>query len=171
VAIAMSELIINISKLSLGHHYRSLEVEPASIGLDARFNRAVQVQAFLEKNNRQIVLRVQFSTGGCFTCDRCLEEFQREVTSGYTILYVSDNEPVDAEEGEVQVLPPDANTIDLGEDVRQYAVLALPLKMLCREDCAGLCPVCGVNKNTTACSGHEEEIDPRWAVLKQILNN
>lgn len=167
----MSELIINISKLSLGHHHHLLEAEPFNIGLDARFNRTVRVDASLEKSNRQLLLRVQFTTGGLFTCDRCLDEFQREVSSGYAIMYVMDNEPVDGEEGEVQVISPDTNTIDIGEDVRQYALLALPLKMLCREDCAGLCPVCGVNRNRTACHGHEDEMDPRWAVLKQILKN
>lgn len=167
----MSELIINISKLSLGHHYRSLEAEPANIGLDARFNRTVRVDASLEKSNRQLLLRVQFTTGGLFTCDRCLDEFQQEVSSSYAIVYVTGNEPVEGEYAEVQVISPDTNTIDLGEDVRQYAILALPLKMLCREDCAGLCPVCGVNMNRTVCLGHEDEMDPRWAVLKYIQKN
>lgn len=171
VATTMSELIINISKLSLGHHHRSLEAEPVNIGLDARFNRTVRVDASLEKSNRQLLLRVQFTTGGLFTCDRCLDEFQREVSSGYAIMYATDNEPVGRAEGEIQLLSPDTNTVDIGEDVRQYAILALPLKMLCREDCAGLCPVCGVNRNKTACSGHENEIDPRWAALKHIRKN
>lgn len=167
----MSELTINISKLSLGHHQRLLEAEPVSIGLDVRFNRTVRVDVSLEKSNRQLLLRVQFTTGGLFTCDRCLDEFQREVSSGYAIMYVTGNEPVEAEEAEIQVIAPDTNTIDIGEDVRQYTILALPLKMLCREDCAGLCPVCGINRNRATCSGHNGEIDPRWAVLKQIQHN
>jgi uncharacterized protein len=167
----MSPLIINISKLTLGHHHRTLEAEPMTIGLDSRFNRTVHVEASLEKNNRQVLLQVEFTTGGLFTCDRCLDEFQRDVSSSYTIMYVTDAEPIEPDDGEVHLLPPDANTIDIGEDVRQFAVLALPLKMLCREECAGLCPLCGVNKNRASCSCREEALDPRWEVLRQIQKN
>ena len=74
-------------------------------------------------------------------------------------------------EEEVQYLPVDTNIIDLGEDVRQYLTLSLPLKTVCREDCAGLCPICGINKNKATCSCTMEESDPRWVDLKKFLNN
>jgi uncharacterized protein len=50
-------------------------------------------------------------------------------------------------------------------------VLALPDKILCREDCAGLCPVCGKNLNLEP-HGHEgEETDPRWAGLAELRDS
>ena len=168
----MRDLILNISKLSLGHHQRSLETQPDSLGLDESFNRPVRVEVELEKTARQLFLRVEVSSGGLFTCDRCLDEFPREMATSFSITYVMDGRSAEGlDKEEVQVLSPDTNIIDIGDDVRQYAMLALPQKLLCREDCAGLCPTCGVNKNRTPCSCQADETDPRWTVLKQILKN
>jgi uncharacterized protein len=60
--------------------------------------------------------------------------------------------------------------LDLTEAIRQYAILAIPMKPLCREDCAGLCPHCGRNLNLGSCSCPSEAIDPRWAVLTKLTN-
>ena len=57
--------------------------------------------------------------------------------------------------------------IDLTEVVREQLYLALPMKPLCREDCKGLCPVCGVNRNRETCTCQEVWVDPRMAALKQ----
>ena len=155
-------------------HRHSLSTEPAEIGLDKRFDRTVNVDASIEKSNRQLLVQVASRSGGSFVCDRCLEEFEQKVESHYTILYVQ-GQPAPSDSGEkeeeVQYLPADVNIIDLGEDVRQYLVLSLPLKTLCKEDCAGLCPFCGTNKNRANCSCTVEETDPRWADLKRFLNN
>ena len=55
--------------------------------------------------------------------------------------------------------------IDLEPVLRDAAMLDLPFIPLCREDCAGLCPTCGVNLNDDPDHGHDEAIDPRWAGL------
>jgi uncharacterized protein len=57
--------------------------------------------------------------------------------------------------------------IDLGEVVREQLYLALPMKPLCREDCKGLCPVCGANRNRETCTCQQEWVDPRMAALKE----
>ena len=57
--------------------------------------------------------------------------------------------------------------IDLGEVVREQLYLALPMKPLCQEDCKGLCPVCGVNRNRETCTCQQEWVDPRMAALKE----
>ena len=169
----MSSLRINISKLSEGEHRYSLRTDPPDIGLDDRFDRNVEVEASVEKANRQMVVRIEASAGGRFFCDRCLEEFQRDFTSQHTIVFVQGGEPPEdlQQNQEIQYLPPDVNIVDLGEDVRQYLVLSIPLKMLCKEECAGLCPICGNNRNTTPCSCTVEETDPRWAMLKGFKDN
>ncbi|MBI2618997.1 MAG: DUF177 domain-containing protein [Ignavibacteriales bacterium] len=169
----MSGLRINISGLSEGIHHYSLESEPSEIGLDERFNRPVHVKASVEKANRQLLLHAEPQSGGRFVCDRCLDEFQRDVDAQYSIVYIQGQDtPHGAEEDilEVQYLSPDLNILDLGEDVRQFLLLSLPLKNLCREDCAGLCPVCGGNRNRNRCSCAVEGIDPRWADLKRLKN-
>lgn len=168
----MSLLQLNISKLSEGIHTYSLETPPNDIGLDERFDRQVNVLATLEKTSRQLLLRVELKTTGLFSCDRCLDEFRLEVQGSYKIAYLPVGDAsVGLEEFEVQYIHADTNVLDLGEDVRQYALLALPVKLLCREDCAGLCPVCGINKNRGVCEHIEETLDPRWSVLKRFLGN
>jgi len=61
------------------------------------------------------------------------------------------------------------HVLDLTEAIRQYAVLALPMKPLCRKDCAGLCPNCGHNLNRGSCDCLAHEIDPRWSKLEGCL--
>ncbi|MEX2116401.1 MAG: DUF177 domain-containing protein [Bacteroidota bacterium] len=169
----MSSLRINISKLSEGDHQYSLRTEPPDIGLDLRFDRNVEVEARVEKANRQILVRVEARAAGRFVCDRCLDEFRQDVMSEHTIVYIQGGDPPeDLEKSqEIQYLPKDVNIIDLGEDVRQFMILSVPVKMLCKEECAGLCPVCGSNRNTSQCSCTAEETDPRWATLKGFLGN
>ncbi|MBI4417285.1 MAG: DUF177 domain-containing protein [Ignavibacteriales bacterium] len=120
-----------------------------------------------------MLLQAEARAAGEFVCDRCLDQFRMDVTSRHSIVYIQGAEPPDdlAEFEEVQYLPLDSNMIDLGEDVRQFLILSLPLKMLCREDCAGLCPVCGTNRNKSSCSCAMDEGDPRWAALKRFLEN
>lgn len=167
----MSVLRINISKLPEGTHQRSLEATAEEVGLDSRFSKDVRVEATLEKTSRQLLLRVDTKTGGVFTCDRCLEDFEKEVSSTYHVVYVSDGTPDGVDQEEVQILPPEANTIDIGEDVRQFTVLSLPIKLLCREDCAGLCPTCGTNLNKDVCRCEKVKIDSPLSGLQKFLKN
>ncbi|MCX6134729.1 MAG: DUF177 domain-containing protein [Ignavibacteriales bacterium] len=166
----MSVLRINISKLPEGAHQRSLQATPEELGLDSRFSKEVIVESTLEKTSRQLYIRTEFKTGGVFTCDRCLEEFEHEISSGFKVLFVMDSSGAESDNEEVQVITPDTNYVDLGEDVRQYAVLALPQKVLCRDECAGLCPTCGTNLNRAACECRNDDIDSPWSGLQKIKN-
>ena len=56
--------------------------------------------------------------------------------------------------------------LDLTALLETETSLALPMKPLCREGCRGLCPVCGGNRNVTACACETRVPDPRWAALK-----
>jgi uncharacterized protein len=54
--------------------------------------------------------------------------------------------------------------------VRQYALLAIPMKPLCREGCAGLCPTCGRNLNQGPCDCPPQVLDPRLSGLRKLLS-
>jgi uncharacterized protein len=60
------------------------------------------------------------------------------------------------------------DVIDLADVIREQLYLALPMKPLCREDCLGLCPVCGQNRNTTPCTCKTEWVDPRMDALRNL---
>ena len=63
----------------------------------------------------------------------------------------------------------ESHVLDLGEAVRQYTLLALPMKPVCRETCAGLCPCCGTNLNHGPCGCAVGHPDPPRAQLKSLV--
>jgi uncharacterized protein len=71
----------------------------------------------------------------------------------------------DEGEGDTLVIHQRKGEVDLREALRESVVLACPQAPLCGEDCLGLCPVCGVDRNEIACTCAEEEHDPRWDAL------
>lgn len=94
-------------------------------------------------------------------CRRCLRSVTGDVVAEVREIYERD--PV---EGETRLLE-DA-MVDLAEMARDVILLELPLAPLCVEDCAGLCPVCGVNRNDMTCTCVVEAPDPRWAALEDL---
>lgn len=168
----MSELKINISRLSEGVHSYDLETIAPDLELDDRFDRPIKVAAMLDKSGKQLRLEAKVETEGQFICDRCLEKFRRSVGAAYSLVYLQESPAFsEPERLETQYISPDTNMIDLGEDVRQFLLLALPIKMLCREECKGLCALCGQNLNSARCSCSDKEIDPRWEALRKISEN
>ncbi len=99
------------------------------------------------------------------TCDRCLgdAEFDLACEVDEYFLFHEPNEPVDVGDDEDEVdysLVGDDNTINLGEALELALLMETPYVVLCREDCAGLCPECGANLNEEDC-GHAQEIEAR----------
>ena len=71
-------------------------------------------------------------------------------------------------EEELSVSVFDGESIDVDEIVKEQILLAVPARTLCREDCQGMCPECGVDLNTGQCNCAVDEVDPRWAALKDL---
>ena len=170
---SVAEFRINISNLPEGIHKYHLSTEPSKIGLDERFSGIIKAEVTLDKSIGQIFLQAEIQAEGCFFCDRCLENFHQELRAAYSMMYVQQaRSTVDMDkEEEMQVLRADTNYIDLDDDVRQYILLTIPQKLLCREDCQGFCPTCGVNKNTEGCTCNTQTVDPRWDALKKLSHN
>jgi uncharacterized protein len=112
-------------------------------------------------------------------CSRCLEPFPVPVDAAFDVMFLpaeanvagasrggSDVEEV--REDDLGVSFYRDETIDLGELMREQFYLALPMKPLCREDCQGLCPVCGINRNRDTCSCRSEWVDPRMEALRNL---
>ncbi len=97
-------------------------------------------------------------------CARCLKEFQRDFDVQMGELYVRD-----PGEDDDYALDPDL-TLDPEPMVRDAVMLDMPFAPLCRQDCLGLCEVCGGDRNLGECPGHPAE-DPRWAALEGFLSD
>ncbi len=100
-------------------------------------------------------------------CDRCAADFERFVEFPIDVVLVTELSNEDSEDEWVFHLEADA--ADLEDIVRTVFVLNLDSKLLCSEDCKGLCCRCGKNLNEGPCTC-QKEIDPRFAALKQLLN-
>ena len=104
------------------------------------------------------ILRAQVKT----TCDRCLDDTTLDV-AGEVDEYFLFHEPDqgvrgdDEEEGPDYTLIGDDHTIDLSDALFAAFVMEVPYVVLCKDDCAGLCPLCGENLNHVDC-GHAEQI-------------
>ncbi len=106
-------------------------------------------------------------------CDRCLKPIELPVNSDFELEYITGSEyessgAAELTEAEMSVSVFDGAAIDVDEIVKEQILLAVPTRMLCREDCKGICPQCGVDRNTGECNCVTEDIDPRWAALKNL---
>ena len=99
-------------------------------------------------------------------CDRCAESFDREVHFPIDVVLVT--EMANEENEDEWVFPLEGDSADLDDIVRTVFVLNLDSKLLCKEDCKGLCHRCGKNLNEGPCNC-QKELDPRFAALKQLL--
>jgi uncharacterized protein len=114
-------------------------------------------------------------------CSRCLDPIPFGIEQELDLFYLrrrvdlpaqQEEEDVELDDRDVVVGYYEGDRLDLGEVVREQLFLALPLKRLCREECRGLCPTCGRNRNVTdcACPAPEEPEDPRLAVLRKLID-
>ena len=102
------------------------------------------------------------------TCDRCASPFDREIRFPINVVLVT--ELADEENEDEWVFPLEGDSANLDDIVRTVFVLNLDSKLLCKEDCEGLCCRCGKNLNDGPCNC-QKELDPRFAALKQLLEN
>ena len=100
-------------------------------------------------------------------CDRCASDFDRDVEIPIDVVLVTELSNEDSEDE--WVFPLEGDCADLDDIVRTVFVLNLDSKMLCKEDCAGLCCRCGTNLNDGPCKC-QKELDPRFAALRQLLD-
>ena len=130
--------------------------------------RPVQVSGIVRNVADALVLEGEAATTLELTCDRCLEPFTQEMRVPVEALLAESlaNE-AGADNDEIILLEDGA--VDLDEVFTTAVVLAMDSKHLCREDCKGLCPGCGVNLNREPCRCRKE-VDPRLAALAQLLD-
>ena len=121
----------------------------------------VHVDATLERIPEGIVVRGEVDVVWAAECSRCLQPVEGRLAVGIDELFEA--HPID---GETYLL--DHDTIDLDQVVRDAVLLELPPAPHCRDDCAGLCPTCGADRNLVACGCVIADDDPRWAALRSL---
>jgi len=102
-------------------------------------------------------------------CSRCMEVMSLEVNAPFSEIF-SNHKDVVEEEREEEIFFFEGDEIDIGSHVTRAILLELPMKALCKEECKGLCPECGINLNFAECQCVEDTIDPRFSALKKLVN-
>lgn len=127
----------------------------------------IKVEGELENNGRVLKIKGVIHATAKYQCSYCLEEFTTNVDIPFSEDYQeSSSEDI---EDEADIAYYNGDEIDIADLVRESMILAEPLRIACSKSCQGLCPQCGVNRNMAECSCNDNVIDPRLAVLSQLL--
>jgi len=172
---------MKIAVASLSDRPTSLEgvLAPRELDLVAervQFLDPVHVAVTLTRMQEDVLAEGTVRTTAHAECSRCLEDVAVELAGRFEALYVPDTGAYaqrmgrrDFEWGDQRVNFYTELTIDLTDELRQCILLELPMKPLCRPDCAGLCPRCGADLNQGPCTCKPEAADDPWAALGKLL--
>ena len=166
---------INVSQLlqeSIGAT-REYEIDEAADIIDDGEKYRIRGDCRLLRTQRSVLAKCVLDTEVALTCCRCLNQFRHPLKIKFEEEFFP---TVDILSGARLDLPDETgiftidehHTLDLMEAVRQYTLMAVPMKALCDNDCAGLCHSCGKNLNEGKCDCPPQEIDPRWSVLSNL---
>jgi len=149
---------------------RSYEVSEV---VDTNGGSTVHGEVRLMRTNRGILVNGTLYTEVEITCSRCLNLFAYPLTLSIEEEYFPTTDvvsgtplPLPEEPGCFTI--DERHILDLTEAIRQYVLMATPMKPLCQEDCAGLCSNCGQNLNQGTCNCAREGVDPRWSELTKL---
>jgi uncharacterized protein len=121
----------------------------------------IRAEGTLEHIADGVVVRALVQAPWIAPCSRCLRPVSGELAVHVDELF----EPAPLE-GETYLL--DGDILDVSPLVRDALVLELPLAPRCAEECAGICPSCGADRNTSPCACTVDDLDPRWAALRGL---
>jgi uncharacterized protein len=147
-----------------------------------------RLKARLSKVSGGVLVEGAMKVKVASSCKRCLTETRKTVPVEFTLNLIPRDQVAgeddgaeddrgkgerggsfDLDDADEEIF--DGKTIDLDPIVREQVLLALPMDVVCKDDCKGLCPMCGQNLNEKQCGCESKYVDPRLAVLKDIKLN
>lgn len=168
-------MIIDLITLETSPYEFEFEIAPENIDLDgeARLQSPAQVKGNVTRHIAQTDVEGTIKAAIELECARCLQKIDKSSEIPFKAAFVAPENYTQAKEAELNADDLDVsilegNTIDTTELVREQILLNLPEQVFCSEDCKGLCPQCGANRNLINCNCLENEVDPRWSALKNF---
>ena len=147
----------------------------SSFNVDGTIYDVVLFSGIINSVGEGFLLDGEISVNITDSCDRCLTVFTESFSSKVRVEILKESKS--SEEAEVELTDEDMGLyvvhedfIDLENIMTQEAVLLRPYKRVCRDDCKGLCPGCGVDLNFEGCSC-KKEIDDRWKALSVLMSD
>ena len=176
----MQSLAFNVAQLlkqptGATHSYK-LDDDITALAQEVEFRSPLQGEVKFTRTTDGVLVTGHLATMASVACRRCSTVFvtpveldmEEEFRAAYDV-YTGIKLPP-REDGDEATMINERHELDLSEVMRQDLLLALPPFPLCREDCAGLCPQCGKDLNEGPCDCVKEEVDSRWATLRELLD-
>jgi uncharacterized protein len=154
--------------------------EPSGIvDEDLQLVGPIHISVRLLRTQRGVLVTADVQQTVRLQCVRCLTNVERTIPlhieeEFFPSIDMGTGLPMhySAEDGVAEeVMIDEHHILDLTEVVRQELLVNLPARVLCKPDCAGLCPICGNDRNVQPCTCEEEQTDPRWAALAALRRN
>ena len=146
-----------------------LELEDERVRLAA----PVSIEGRIKRSGAEVIVSGHINGELFINCDRCLKPLEMPLNNDFELDYVTGSDyealhDVELTEEQMAISVFDGVGIDIDEIVKEQVLLAVPARLLCREDCKGICPVCGSDRNTTDCNCETSSSDPRWDALRSL---
>lgn len=174
---------MRVNVFGKAEHREIIELETDAVSLeiddqDEVFRQPVHVTVSVNRTGNTAYLEGAVETDVLLECSRCLEQFSWRLSGDFTLVakQLHDGESLrkseadDEDDTSMVMLSYGENEVDITPYVRDALILALPMKPVCREDCTGLCPVCGKNITAGPCDCESGHKDTRWEALKGLLD-
>jgi uncharacterized protein len=176
----VAAVIFNVAQLmkfppGAARSYQVHEPFEADLGPEARAVGELRGQVKLLRTLDGVLLAGSLSLPVELSCCRCLEPFSIEVQASSEEEFrpavdLSSGEPLPDAMEQPELLIDEQHLLDPTELIRQLILVGLPMRPVCSPECQGLCPLCGKSLNAGPCTCEDEWLDPRLAVLKQLLS-
>ena len=172
----MPRLIMEMSSFPHGGISQRFTSTGSALGIvDTELSvvRPVEIDSQFYKIDQEVVVQGSLRSAVHLTCSRCAEEFEQPLSVALDAVYlpvqaISSERTKELEQGETDVYAYAEPVIDIAEMVRDKLVLSIPLQPHCMVGCKGLCPSCGVNRNTISCQCAEEKLGSPFEPLKGL---
>ena len=145
----------------------SVELSDLRFGSCCPVSEPVTASGTIRNTAGVLVMKGMIETTIHGVCDRCAAEFTEKKEIPLDVVLVT--ELANEENEDEWVFPLEGDSADLDDIIRTVFVLNMDSKLLCKEDCKGMCCRCGKNLNDGPC-GCQKELDPRFAALQQLLD-
>jgi uncharacterized protein len=127
----------------------------------------------LARSGGELRIRGRYAVEMRAQCDRCLGAARFPLAASFDLFYrpmreIAREEEVEIDEGETEIGFYEGDGLELEDILREQVLLALPMQRVCSDQCKGICPVCGRNRNENACDCRTESADDRWVALRDL---
>ena len=165
---------MELRKIRFDETFEPGQIEFASENLEQVSPLRAEGSAELLKNTGgEVRLRGRYTVEFSAPCDRCLVNARYPLDAGFDLFYqpvaaIARDEEIEIDEGEAEIGFYEGGGLELEDVLREQILLALPMQRVCSEDCKGICPVCGKNRNQSACDCNPHTVDDRWGALRNL---